>query len=131
MRPRFAVATGAAALLLCGVAQAHRVDEYLQATVVTVQRDRIEASMRLIPGVVVAPAVLAAIDVNNDGILSTQEAQSYAQRVLGDLSVSADGKQVQPKLVSWSLPSPSEMREVPRIERWCWRTIISVPCPSI
>jgi hypothetical protein len=111
MRPWFAVVIGAAGLLLSGVASAHRIDEYLQATIVTVQRNRIEASMRLIPGVVVAPTVIAAIDANNDGILSTQEAQSYARHVLGDLSISVDGKKLLPKLISWSFPSPSQMRD--------------------
>jgi hypothetical protein len=36
------------------LASAHRIDEYLQATLFSVETDRIQASMRLIPGVLVA-----------------------------------------------------------------------------
>ena len=37
---------------------AHRLDEYLQATLLSVDKDHIHASMRLVPGVAVAATVL-------------------------------------------------------------------------
>lgn len=50
MRGRFA-ASVAVCLLLCGnSAFAHRIDEYLQATILSLQSDHVDASMRLIPG---------------------------------------------------------------------------------
>ncbi len=61
-------------------ALAHRIDEYLQATVFTLQADRVQASMRLIPGILVAPSVIAEIDTNRDGVFSKTEEQAYAQR---------------------------------------------------
>ena len=67
--------------------------------------------MRLIPGVLVAPSVISAIDSNHDGVFSEAEEQAYAQRVLGDLSIAIDGKSVSPQLLSWIFPEPTQMRE--------------------
>jgi hypothetical protein len=111
MRRTAALALVALALLLGKTASAHRIDEYLQATLLSVQADRVQASMRLIPGILVAPSVIAAIDTNGDGVLSEAEERAYAQRVLGDLSITIDGKSVQPKLISWSFPQPAQMRD--------------------
>ena len=65
-----------AAILLClgGVASAHRLDEYLQATIISVEKDRVQASMRLIPGVAVSSSVIASIDSNGDGVISESRA---------------------------------------------------------
>jgi hypothetical protein len=101
----------AACLTVVVPAFAHRLDEYLQAILVSVEQGRIHASMRLIPGVAVSTAVLAGIDVNADGVLSAFEQQTYAQEVLRDLSISVDGHTVKPRLESVSFPAPTEMRE--------------------
>jgi HupE / UreJ protein len=93
------------------VASAHRIDEYLQATILSLEADHVQASMRLIPGVQVAAAVIAAIDSNNDGVFSHGEERAYAERVLGDLSISIDGATVQPQLDECSFPEPARMRE--------------------
>jgi hypothetical protein len=103
---------GAAILLSLGAgAFAHRLDEYLQATIITVEKDRIQASMRLIPGVAVAPVVLASIDANGDGVISEAEQQTYAERVLRDLSITVDGESVRPTLVSEKFPPIEQMKE--------------------
>jgi hypothetical protein len=104
-------ATVVCVLLLGRSAWAHRIDEYLQATIVSLQTNEAQASMRLIPGVMVAPSVIAAIDSNHDGVFSASEKQAYAQRVLGDLSITIDGKKVLPQSLSWSFPEPAQMRE--------------------
>lgn len=89
---------------------AHRIDEYLQATLLSVERDHVQVSMRLIPGVMVAPSVIDAIDSNHDGSFSESEERDYAQRVLADLSITVDRKGVQPSLGSWSFPQPAQLR---------------------
>lgn len=112
MMRRFAVA--AAILLFFGmgrVASAHRLDEYLQATLLTVRQDQVDGSMRLIPGVAVSSSVIASIDTDNDGVFSAVEQQRYAQRVLNDLTISADGTVIKPKLISASFPQIQEMRD--------------------
>ena len=99
-------------VFLCGTtAFAHRIDEYLQATILSLETNRVQASMRLIPGVLVASSVIASIDSDGDGVFSDDEERAYAQRVLGDLSITMDGKSLQPKLLSWSLPQPAQMRD--------------------
>jgi HupE / UreJ protein len=105
------VTTAAILLCLVRVASAHRLDEYLQATILSVDKDHVQASMRMIPGVAVASAVIASIDSNGDGLLSPAEQRAYAERVLGDLSLTVDGKRVQPKLVSVDFPQVELMRE--------------------
>ena len=90
---------------------AHRIDEYLQATLLTLGKNQVQASMRLIPGVLVSDEVIAAIDANGDGLFSDAEERDYAHRVLADLSVSVDGRSVRPRLDSWSFPQPAELRD--------------------
>ena len=89
---------------------AHRLDEYLQATILTVEKDHVEASMRLIPGIAVSSIVLASIDSNHDEIISGIEQDAYAHQVLRDLSVSVDGHAVIPTLLSASFPTIDEMQ---------------------
>lgn len=103
----------AAALLLSLVipASAHRLDEYLQATLISVAKNHIQVSMRLIPGVAVSSAVIASIDSNADGVISASEQQAYAQRVLNDLSLTADGNRLTPKLVSIAFPEIEQMKQ--------------------
>lgn len=99
MRSRLAVA--AVLVVLVGAPLfAHRLDEYLEATIISVEKDHVQASMRLIPGVAVSSAVLASIDTDKDGVISETEKHNYAERVLRDLSLSVDGNLVRPKLVS-------------------------------
>lgn len=105
-------ASTAAILLLCSMpAWAHRIDEYLQATIVSLQQNQAHASMRLIPGVMVAPSVIAMIDTNRDGMFSVSEKLAYADRVLGDLSLSIDGQTLKPQLDSWIIPNASLLRD--------------------
>lgn len=111
MKLKFAAIAAACALLFGKAAWAHRIDEYLQATILSLQANEALASMRLIPGMLVAPSVIAAIDTNQDGVFSESEKQAYAQRVLGDLSITIDGESVAPRLRSWSFPEPVQMRD--------------------
>ncbi len=103
----------AAAILLSLVASAsaHRLDEYLQATIISVEKDHVQASMRLIPGVAVSSAVIASIDSNGDGVLSEPEKWAYVERVLGDLSLTVDGNRLKPKIVSLDFPQVELMRD--------------------
>jgi hypothetical protein len=105
------LAAAAILLSLCAAAFAHRLDEYLQATILSVEKDHVQASMRLIPGVAVSSRVLASIDTNGDGIFSETEQQAYAQRVLRDISITVDGKNASPALISQNFPAIQEIEE--------------------
>ena len=54
---------------------------------------------------------IASIDNNGDGVLSRTEQWAYGERVLGDLSLTADGNGLKPKLVSVDFPQVEQMRK--------------------
>src|SRR5208282_1954242 len=87
------------------------LDEYLQATILSVEDDPVQTTMRLIPGVAVSSFVLANIDTNADGVISEAEQRAYAERVLRDLSITVDGQRVRPTLVSQKFPSIEQIKE--------------------
>jgi hypothetical protein len=128
MKTRLAAAC--AILLAIGTpASAHRLDEYLQATTISVEQRRVQAQMHLTPGVAVFRKVLASIDTNADGVISAAEQRAYAKRVLRDLSLTIDGNRLRLRLVSWKFAQTAEMKagrgdiqiefdaEVPRSKR--------------
>jgi hypothetical protein len=88
---------------------AHRLDEYLQASRLSVERDGVTLEIDLTPGVSVAPQVLALIDTNGDGQLSAPEAEAYAQRILNSVSLSIDGQPVALILTAERFPQLNEM----------------------
>jgi len=110
MKARLA-ATAAVLLSSATPSFAHRLDEYLQATTLSIGKDRVRAEVRLAPGVAVFPLVLAEIDRDSDGLLSEAELRAYANRVLRELSLTIDGKRVDLRLVSLNASSVQEMAE--------------------
>jgi hypothetical protein len=101
-----------AILLLAGMpAAAHRLDEYLQATLISVEINRVQVQIRLTPGVAVLPIVLRDVDPDADGIISESEWRTYAERVLRDVSLRVDGERLHPRLVSVKFPGIEEMKE--------------------
>lgn len=90
---------------------AHRLDEYLQATLISVEKNSIEAQIRLVPGVAVLPVVLAGIDTDGNGVISEAEQRAYAHRVLHDLSLSMSGNRLTPRLVAMKFPAVEDMKE--------------------
>ncbi len=102
----------AVALLLIPAATiAHRLDEYLQATIFSIETDQIQGSMRLVPGVAVASAIISSIDADHDGLFSDAEEHAYAQSVLRDLVLSADGEKLKLKLVSVEFPAIEQIEQ--------------------
>ncbi|HVY93965.1 MAG TPA: hypothetical protein VHA14_14490 [Bryobacteraceae bacterium] len=108
---RRALSIAAVAWLACGSAGAHRLDEYLQGTLVAIGRRQVDAEMTLTPGVAVFPAVMAAMDTDGDGMLSPAEQQAYARRVMGDLTLLVDGRAVTPRLGTVRFPDVEDMKE--------------------
>lgn len=105
-----AFVTVLAVLVLATPAFAHRLDEYLQATTITVGRDEIDLRLRLTAGVTAASQVLSIVDANGDGRLSEVEQRSYADRVRRDLTLSIDGRASSLRLTSFAYPDAAEIR---------------------
>jgi hypothetical protein len=106
------IALTAALFALAGTSGwAHRLDEYLQGTILSVEKNRIQAQMTLTPGVAVFPLLLAEMDTDANGVISDTEQRAYAGRILRDLSLTIDGARLTPHLLSIRFPSVDEMRE--------------------
>ncbi len=108
MKPKLAVAI----LLSLGTPIfAHRLDEYLQATIISLEKDRVGVFMRLIPGIAVSSSVLANIHGSSEGAVSEAEQHAYAEQVLKDIFLSVDGARLVPQLISASFPTAETMKE--------------------
>jgi hypothetical protein len=98
-------------LLSATPAGAHRLDEYLQATTIAVEKDRVQAEVRLVPGVAVFATVFADLDRDADGVASIAEQRAYAERVRGDLSLSVDGNPLALRLVASTFASKALLQD--------------------
>jgi hypothetical protein len=99
------------ALSLAGGAAAHRLDEYLQATLIGVTRDGIDVEIRLTPGVAMLPVLLAVIDQDRDGRISPAEERAYVGRVAREVELRVDGVPAPLSLIESSFPAVEAMRE--------------------
>ena len=89
---------------------AHRLDEYLQATLVTIEPGEVRLQINLTPGVAVADQVLSRIDPDHDNEISTNEATAYVKSLQHDLTLRLDHRNLELKLVSSSFSEPAELR---------------------
>ena len=99
------------ALSLMGGAAAHRLDEYLQATLIGVTRDTVEVEIQLTPGVAVLPVLMAVIDQDRDGRISSEEKRAYVGRVAREVELRIDGVPAPLSLIESNFPTIEAMRE--------------------
>jgi hypothetical protein len=89
---------------------AHRLDEYLQAALVVIEPGAIRLQLNLTPGVTVADQVIAQMDRNHDGVISTNEASAYAESVKHQLLLTLDQHKVALNLTASSFPPTTELQ---------------------
>ena len=89
---------------------AHQLDEYLQATLVSIEPTEVQLQINLTPGVAIAKQVLGLIDRDGNGVISTNEARAYSERFKRDLTVRLDRRKVALKVASFNFPEPTELR---------------------
>jgi hypothetical protein len=89
---------------------AHQLDEYLQATLVEIGPEGIRLQMNLTPGVAVATKVIALVDRDGDGVISTNEAAAYLELLTRDLSVRLDGRDLELRARRSYFPQIAELR---------------------
>src|SRR5258706_10588338 len=70
---------------------AHRLDEYLQATLADIEPGGVRLQLNLQPGVAVAERILRYIDLDGDGAISSGEASAYVGLLRRDLTLRIDG----------------------------------------
>jgi hypothetical protein len=92
-------------------ADAHVLDEYLQATRLAIARERIVLEIDLTAGATVAAEVFARIDGNGDGQVSAHEIETYGKRVLQNLIIEVDGRPYPLRLTRAECPSWPEIRD--------------------
>ena len=97
-------------LATCGEVSGHQLDEYLQATRVSIARDRVTLDVDLTPGVTIAPAIVETLDTNADNIIGPSEAGAYGRAMLSDVVVTFDGHPVAMALTQIEVPTIDEMR---------------------
>ena len=107
---RFSLRLLIALLALSPQAFAHRLDEYLQATIVSIEPGHMRLQINLTPGVAVAEQVLAQVDRDRDSVITKREADAYAEWLKGDLIVRLDQQLVELKTTSSSFPEFSDLR---------------------
>jgi hypothetical protein len=88
---------------------AHRLDEYLQATRIAVDDDRVDLDLDLTPGTAVARQVFGWIDTDRNGEISTEEGDAYASGVLGAIRLDVDDRAQTLTLVTRRFPTLREM----------------------
>ena len=76
--------------VLTGPLLGHRLDEYLQTTFITVEPNQVDLDLTLTPGINLAAGLFATLDRDQDGTVSTREADTYAREVGAALSLEVD-----------------------------------------
>lgn len=97
-------------LLTAARLSAHRLDEYLQGAMVSIQRDRVQIEMTLTPGVAIFPLLIPYIDTDGNGIISAGEQRVYVDQVLRDLSLQVDGRPLTGRVKGFQFPAIDEMK---------------------
>jgi hypothetical protein len=92
-------------------ASAHRLDEYLQATRLSVDVDHVGLEIDLTAGVRIASDVFAWIDTDRDGRISNAEAEAYARQMLRSVVLSIDNLPAPIRLVEISVPPLEDMNQ--------------------
>jgi hydrogenase/urease accessory protein HupE len=98
-------------LLSASGAFAHRLNEYLEATTISLSRGKVMMELRLTPGVAVATTVLKGIDLDNDNLISAAEQSAYVTRLVKDISLTLDGRIAGLNAVSSLFPTVEAMQK--------------------
>lgn len=91
-------------------AAAHPLDEFYQSTFITVVPNRITMQIELYTGALIAPQVLAMIDINQDDHITEAEGQAYVDLFLADVVFEIDGKPAPLTATGIELPSSLDLK---------------------
>jgi hypothetical protein len=97
-------------ILAVASVRAHRLDEYLQATLIEVRQKEVLIQLNLTPGVDVSDSVLRLIDKDKDGKISSAEGKAYAKAVVGELELRLDDRVLKLDLLRETFDAVSELK---------------------
>jgi len=109
MRGKTVLALIGILLIFAPGASAHRLDEYLQATRLSLAANQIGVEIDLTPGVDVAQAIFAMVNTDHDGTISPSEAARYANQVVRETALEIDGHRSRLDVLRYEFPSFQEM----------------------
>jgi hypothetical protein len=109
MREKTLLAFAGILLIFAPAASAHRLDEYLQATRLSIAANQVGVEIDLTPGVDLAPMIFALINTDHDGRISASEGEKYASQVVQETVLEIDGRRSRLDLVSYEFPTFQEM----------------------
>ena len=89
---------------------AHRLDEVLQGTLISIMADHVILEVNISPGVETVQRFLALADTSGDGLLSPDERETYARRVMDDIVLEIDHQPTRLDLRQSAFPPVDEMR---------------------
>lgn len=89
---------------------AHPLDEFYQATFITIVPNRITMQIELYTGVLVAPQILPMLDADQDDIISEAEGQAYIDLFLDDVLFEIDGTPSPLTATDIEMPSPLDLK---------------------
>ena len=95
--------------LLPAALWAHRLDEYLQATFITVEPGQVDLDLTLTPGINLAPTLFSALDRDQDGTVSSGEANAYARELGAALTLEVDDVPQPLTVVRHHFPSRDDL----------------------
>jgi hypothetical protein len=106
------LATLSLAIAFAAVASvsAHRLDELLQAARIDLRDDGVAIDLALTPGADIADSIVAAIDGDRNGLLTSDEQTDYAAAIVGDVVVTVDGARLALRLNDASFPTMVQLR---------------------
>ena len=90
--------------------RAHRLDELLQSTLVAIEPDAIRVELHLNPGVSLVDPWIAVLDGDRDGMISKDEAITYAHQLGTDVTVQLDGRELLKEPILSGLPELGDLR---------------------
>ena len=109
VRQKTLFAFAAILMIFARSASAHRLDEYLQATRLSLAANQVGVEIDLTPGVDVAPMIFSLINTDHDGRISASEGASYAKQVMQETVLEIDGRRFRLDLLRYEFPSFPEM----------------------
>jgi hypothetical protein len=99
-----------AAALAAAELSAHRRDELLQAARVAFEGERLDVELDLTPGIEVAEAFIADVDLDRDAALSVDEQSAYCRRVAAAIHLELDGRPLQLQPPGCTFPALGAIR---------------------